>query len=168
MGLRNAGWSRVLVVASVLGGSAGVAAAAAEAAVPHKSPPSTCPAASQLAGPAGTTLTRKQALKDGGSIVCSYTNSKYVNLTVDVTAVKGITTSAFDAAMSIQAKALHAKSKTIHGLGSAAVEWTEKDAKTNADGVASTTIAALVGDDELVVVASLPANHVLDVAHAVA
>jgi hypothetical protein len=165
MGFGNAALAHGLFGVCAIAGSCGVLVAAADAAVAQKSPPSSCPTAAKLAGPAGTTLTRKAATKSGGTIVCSYTNSKYVNVTIDVSAVKGISTASFDAAMSIEAKALHATPKTIHGLGTAAVEYTEKDAKTNADGVASTTIAALAGDDEVLVVASLPTQHVLDIAH---
>jgi hypothetical protein len=166
MRFRDSVGQRGLVVACVVAGSCGVAAASAAAAVPHKSPPSSCPAAAKLAGPAGTALTRKQSTKSGGTIICTYTNSKYANLTFDITTVKGVSASVFDTAMSLQAKAQHAPTKTIHGLGSAAVEFTDKDAKTDADGIATTTVAALVGDKEVVVVATLPAKHVLGVAHA--
>jgi opacity protein-like surface antigen len=166
MGFRDAVWTRRLVVACVVAGSCGAAAVSAAAAVPHKSLPSSCPAAAKLTRPAGAALTRKQSTKSGGTIVCSYTNSKYANLTFDISTVPGVNSSAFDTAMGIQAKAQHATVKTIHGLGSAAVEFTAKDAKTDADGIATTTVAALVGDKEVVVVATLPAKHVLDIAHA--
>jgi hypothetical protein len=166
MGLRNVIGRRVLVVWCAAAGCCGVLAASAVAAVPHKSPPSSCPAAAKLTRPAGTALTRKQSTKSGGTIVCSYTNSKYANLTFDISTVKGVNASAFDTAMGIQAKAQHATVKTIHGLGSAAVEFTEKDAKTDADGIATTTVAALIGDKEVVVVATLPAKNVLATAHA--
>jgi hypothetical protein len=165
MVFRDAVARRGLAVACVVAGSCGVAAVSATAAVPHKSPPSSCPAAAKLVGPAGTSLTRKQSTKSGATIVCSYTNSKYANLTFDITTVKGVNASAFDTAMGIQAKAQHAVVKTIHGLGTAAVEFSLKDAKTDADGIATTTVAALVGDKEVVVVATLPAKHVLDIAH---
>lgn len=165
MEIQNAVRSRALMVAFAAAGACGSMAATAAAEVPHKSPPSSCPAAAKLTGPAGTSLKTKQSAKSGGTIVCSYTNSKYANLTLDVSTVKGVNASSFDTAMGMQAKGQHATPKTIHGLGSAAVEFTEKDAKTNADGIATTTVAALVGDKEVVVVATLPAKHVLDVAH---
>jgi len=167
MGLRNAAGSRVLIVAYAVAGSCGGLAASAAAAVPHKSPPSSCPPAAKLAGPAGTSLRRRSSTKSAGTIVCSYTNSKYADVTLDVSTVKSVNASGFDAAMSIQAKAQHATTKTIHGLGSAAVEFTQKDAKTNADGIATTTVAALIGDKEVVLVATLPAKNVLAIAHTV-
>ena len=166
MGLRNVIGRRVLVVVCAAAGCCAVLAVSAVAAVPHKSPPSSCPAAAKLTRPAGTALTRKQSTKSGGTIVCSYTNSKYANLTFEISTVKGVNVSGFDEAMGIEAKAQHVKAKTIHGLGSAAVEYTEKDAKTDADGIATTTVAALIGDKEVVVVATLPAKNVLAIAHA--
>lgn len=121
-----------------------------------------------MAGLAKTTLTRKQSSKSGNAIVCSYTNSKtYANLTLDVGTVKGVSASAFAMAMGAQAKAQHATLKTIHGVGTSAVEFTENDAKGNADGIASTTVAALDGDKEIVVVATLPTANVVAIAHAI-
>jgi hypothetical protein len=147
-----------IAVTAAVGGSALISAGVAQA----SSPALKCPAASSIDKAAGTTLNRTESESADGYLVCGYSTGKYGNVVVGGGKVKG-----FSAADFAEVVKLHSKKtplKKLSGLGSIAYEFTQNDAKNNADGIATTGVFTIVGDEEFDVIGTIPAKNVIAIA----
>ncbi len=150
-----------IAVAAALGSSVLISTGVAQAA----SPPLKCPAASAIEKAAGTALKRTESESAEGYLVCGYSTGKYGNVVVGGGKVKGFNAADFAEVVKLQSK--KTPLKKLSGLGSVAYEFTESDAKTNADGIATTGVFTIVGDEEFDVIGTIPAKNVIAVAKVV-
>jgi hypothetical protein len=163
---RASRWMRVAVIATITTVAfcllAPIAADGAQAAMITK-----CPSAGSLKSAAGTSLTIRSNKIVAGVVLCDYTHAlsaiKQDSVSIAVDPMQ-YSDAAFAGVVATYAKDLNAPLKKLSGIGDEAWEYTEPDAKTSPNGIATTTVTIVVGKREVTVGANIPAKNVLAVA----
>jgi hypothetical protein len=126
-----------------------------------------CPSAGSLKAAAGTSLTIRSNKIVANVVLCDYTHAlsaikqDSVSLAVDPMQYSD---AAFAGVVATYAKDLNAPLKKLSGIGDEAWEYTEPNAKTSPNGIATTTVTIVVGKREVTVVGNIAAKNVLAVA----
>jgi hypothetical protein len=126
--------------------------------------PKKCPTAASIQSAAGISLKRTQSQSAAGALLCSYQAGKYGNVVITVGPIGKIPASEFVTIVQAEAKKAHLTK--ISGIGSYAWVFTQSDAKSNPDGIATTGVFALVGSSEFDVLGTRPAKNIVAVAKA--
>ena len=104
----------------------------------------TCPSAAAVSAAAGSTYPTPQVESAEGDVTCNYSDaSTGANLNLVIAPATGITPADLQEAIAAQAKATGGEVKQLSGLGTTAYIFTENDASTNSDGIATTMVGAL-------------------------
>jgi hypothetical protein len=151
-------------LATVAAAAAGITLTLFSGAAASSSIVSSCPSGSSLKSAAGQSLTRGESVTAQGSIVCSYTGQHHAGLGIEIIPFK-VSTSLYTTYLKeAVAKYKGAKVQSISGLGHAAIEYTQNNAKSSQNGVADSGVIVIASGKEVVVAGDLPAKNVLAIA----
>lgn len=145
-GNKSSGTSAVGAAAGSTHASSAAAAAAASSAAPSAASNASvgCPSAAAVSAAAGSTYPAPKAESADGDTTCNYSDaSTGANLNCVIAPSTGITASDLQGSIASQAKATGGAVKQLSGLGTSAFIFTEDDASTNSDGIATTMVGAI-------------------------
>jgi hypothetical protein len=124
-----------------------------------------CPSAAEVRAATGLALPLTDHQTGGETTICSYNAvTAGENLVATITNNKSTTAGVFHTVMSAQASALHVTESALRGLGQAAYIFTEKDASTNADHVATTTLGVYTNGSFMILNGTLATSKIEAVA----
>ncbi|HEV2640793.1 MAG TPA: hypothetical protein VGX23_37090 [Actinocrinis sp.] len=119
-----------------------------------------CPSAAVVTTDLGSNFQEPTQQGSDGSLLCTYSDAADDNLVIIFAPLPSGTTGALKLAMDSQAQAQNVPDNPVPGLGDAAFAFTMNDGSTNPDKVNTTTLAVLVGSEDVDITATAPVAKV--------